>query len=213
MLTVYWVRHGENKANLTKEFSYKYVDYSLTAKGIRQVQQTAEFFRDKNIEAIYTSPLKRAVESAEIIARTLHLDFSIIEQFREINVGSLERQMPTAELWDLHDRILTDWICGKHDSTFPDGENYFTLLERMRAGFEEVMCHKSEGNILVVAHKSNIMATISALCRDVDMDALLHIENHYCSITELEFYPGDENIVGRLRCWASCSHLQEADFA
>ena len=72
MHTIYWVRHGENKANITKEFSYKYVDYSLTPKGIQQAQQTARFFRNKNIQTIYTSPLKRAVETAEIIARALH---------------------------------------------------------------------------------------------------------------------------------------------
>src|SRR5689334_11384024 len=131
MHTIYWVRHGENKANITKEFSYKYVDYSLTPKGIQQAQQTARFFRDKNIQAMYTSPLKRAVETAEIIARVLHLDFTPIEEFREINVGSLEGQVPTPELWAFHNRILADWQNGRHDLMFPDGENYVMLIERM----------------------------------------------------------------------------------
>jgi broad specificity phosphatase PhoE len=43
------VRHGENPANLNNEFSYKLVDYSLILKGRLQAQQTAEYFRDKNI--------------------------------------------------------------------------------------------------------------------------------------------------------------------
>ena len=43
--TIYLVRHGENTANITKEFSYKLVDYSLTAKGVQQAEQTAEYFK------------------------------------------------------------------------------------------------------------------------------------------------------------------------
>ena len=64
---LYLVRHGENMANLTKEFSYRHVDYSLTPKGVLQAQQTAAYFTDKHIHEIYTSPLKRAVETADII--------------------------------------------------------------------------------------------------------------------------------------------------
>ena len=60
MNTLYLVRHGENRANLTKQFSYKTVDYPLTPKGVLQAQQTAEFFQDKQIDEIYASPLKRA---------------------------------------------------------------------------------------------------------------------------------------------------------
>jgi len=58
---LYLVRHGENLANLTKEFSYRQVDYSLTPKRVLQAQQTAACFTDKNIHEIYASPLKRAV--------------------------------------------------------------------------------------------------------------------------------------------------------
>ena len=42
MQRVFLIRHGENQANLTKEFSYRLVDYPLNAKGILQARQTAE---------------------------------------------------------------------------------------------------------------------------------------------------------------------------
>jgi broad specificity phosphatase PhoE len=47
MTTLYLVRHGENLANITKEFSYRAVDYPLTPKGILQAEQTAEYFAAK----------------------------------------------------------------------------------------------------------------------------------------------------------------------
>ena len=73
MTRVYLVRHGENPANLLKQFSHRLVDYSLTPKGIAQAEQTAAFFLDKRIDAIYSSPLKRARKTAEIIGAALGL--------------------------------------------------------------------------------------------------------------------------------------------
>ena len=109
MNTIYLVRHGENKANITKEFSYKKVDYPLTTKGILQAQQTADFFKDKAIDEVYASPLRRARETAEIIASTLDLQVTVIENFREVNVGALEGRPPDADNWAIHNRIVADW--------------------------------------------------------------------------------------------------------
>jgi broad specificity phosphatase PhoE len=137
--TLYVVRHGENPANINREFSYKLIDYSLTPKGVRQAEETAVFFRDKDIHEVYSSPLKRALETAEIIAAPLGLPVVIREEFRENNVGDLEKEPPTDENWALHDRIIADWYAGRHDSTFPGGEDFHTLVGRVRAGIIGVL--------------------------------------------------------------------------
>lgn len=94
MTTLYLVRHGENVANLTKEFSHRAVDYSLTDKGRAQAAQTADFFRGHAIDAVYSSPLRRARETAEAIAAVVGKPVTVVEDFREINVGVLEGQAP-----------------------------------------------------------------------------------------------------------------------
>ncbi|MCB0162068.1 MAG: histidine phosphatase family protein, partial [Caldilineaceae bacterium] len=81
----YLVRHGENPANLTKEFSYRDVDYSLTPKGVLQAQQTAAYFRNVPVDAVVASPLKRTRETAAIIADALGLPVEVMEDFREVN--------------------------------------------------------------------------------------------------------------------------------
>src|ERR1051326_5463373 len=136
--TIYLVRHGENMANITKEFSYKLVDYSLTAKGLLQAQQTADYFAEKHIDGIYSSPLKRALETANIIGQRLGLAVTPMEEFREVNVGSLEGQPPTAENWAAHNKIVEDWYHGHFTSMFPNGENLLMLLDRMKTGLLEV---------------------------------------------------------------------------
>ncbi len=207
MNTIYLVRHAENTANLTKEFSHRLVDYSLTAKGIVQAEQTAVYFKDKPIDEIYSSPLKRARETADIIAQELHLPAGIVEQFREVNVGSLEGRPPDAENWALHERILQDWQEGRHKSTFPAGENYTMLLARMRSGLREISAHKKNQHIIVVAHGGIITATIADLCSNVDIEQLLHVENHNCSITEIELSINGEHMEATLKRWASYEHL------
>ncbi|MFN8540716.1 MAG: histidine phosphatase family protein [Thermomicrobiales bacterium] len=77
--TLFVVRHGENPANINREFSYKLIDYSLTPEGVRQAEETAAFFRDKDIHEVWSSPLKRAVETAEIIAAPHGLPVGLVE--------------------------------------------------------------------------------------------------------------------------------------
>src|SRR6266849_4142833 len=88
---LYLVRHGENQANVTKEFSYKLVDYPLNAKGVQQAEQTAAYFqRAIPLDAAFASPLKRASQTGEIIARAQNLPLTVMEEFREVNVGEFE---------------------------------------------------------------------------------------------------------------------------
>jgi broad specificity phosphatase PhoE len=204
---LYLVRHGENAANLTKEFSYRQVDYSLTAKGVLQAQQTAVYFTDKNIHEIYASPLKRAVETAEILARALHVNIVILEHFREVNVGTLEGQPVRAEHWELYHRIFDDWFAGKSATTFPEGESYVTLWERMRAGLQCILAHKSGQNMVIVGHRGLFAATLKDVCSGIDVEWLHHRPNHNCSITEILAVWRDGTVKGELIHWASSSHL------
>ena len=209
MNTIYLVRHGENKANITKEFSYKKVDYPLTAKGVIQAQQTAEYFKDKHIDEIYSSPLRRARETAEIIASALGLKVVVMENFREVNVGVLEGRPPDAANWAIHNQVIADWYNNRPETAFPGGENYIQVLNRMREGMQRVVSNNSGKNIVIVAHGGIITATMREICQNGDVEELLSRENHNCSITEIELSGADEQLEGVLKAWASHSHLYD----
>jgi broad specificity phosphatase PhoE len=204
---LYLVRHGENVANLTKEFSYRQVDYSLTAKGVLQAQQTAAYFTDKNIHEIYASPLKRAVETADILARVLHVPVVMLEHFREVNVGTLEGQPVKAEHWDLYHRIFADWFAGKGATTFPGGESYDMLWARMRAGLQRVLAYKAGHNMIIVGHGGLFTATLQDMCPGSDVAWLRQRPNHNGSITEILAVWRDRTVEGELVHWASSAHL------
>ena len=207
MNKLYFVRHGENIANITKQFSCRLVDYSLTAKGSLQAQQTATWFREKGIDVVYTSPLKRAQETAQIIADPLGCPVTIIEEFREVNVGSLEGQPPTAELWAIHNRIVASWFSGNPLNRFPDGDDYPALVQRMKVGMKRILEGKTGENIIVVGHGGMFTFTLNHLCPDVNMDWLFYQKNENCSITEIEAEVREGQPYGRLLRWASNDHL------
>ncbi len=204
---LYLVRHGENWANITKEFSSRRVDYSLTPKGVLQAQQTAEYFRSKKIDAIYSSPLKRAQETAQIIADALGLPVVVQENLREVNVGDLEGQAPTAELWAYHNAVVLDWLTGHPERRFPKGEDYRTLCRRMRAAVEEMIRGRKGGNIIAVGHGGQFSFTLADFCPDFNLQWLREREYANCAITELSVESGAGEIQGQVILWAQRDHL------
>jgi broad specificity phosphatase PhoE len=209
MATIYLVRHGENPANLTREFSHRLVDYSLTPKGIRQAQQVAAYFRTLPIDQIFSSPLKRARETAEIIGAEIGLPVTVSEAFREINVGTLEGQQPTDELWAFHDGIFRAWFEGRRETAFPEGEDHHTLAGRMHAGLLEVIGDNPDGRSIVVGHGGIFTATIAQLCPDCDILTIVRQGNRNCSVTEIEAEVRDGVVYGSLVRWADGSHLSD----
>jgi broad specificity phosphatase PhoE len=211
--TVYLVRHGENLANITREFSYKKVDYPLTERGVRQAEQTAACFAGRgarsSIDAVFSSPLKRAVQTAEIIGAATGHPVTILEGLREINCGEYDGRPPTDEMWAEHDRILSRWRAGDHGIRFPGGEDFHELMARARSALARVVEGRDGQSLLVVAHGGSVGAALNAVCRDLDHELVWTVPNRNCAITELELHTEGADSWGLLKSWAACDHLDE----
>lgn len=205
-VTVYLVRHGENPANITHEFSYRKVDYGLNDKGRLQAEQSAAFFKDKGIDALWSSPLKRAYETAQIIAAPLALPVQVHEGFREVNIGDLEG-FPTLENWQLHDEIVLGWFAGKTERAFPGGENYPQLLGRFERGLRMIAAVPGVQRAVVVAHGGLFSFTLRHIVREFDVNILRTHRNHNCSITTIQIDPDEQGLNGELIEWAFHGHL------
>ena len=83
------VRHGESESNLQRIVAGQRVDKSLTVKGRRQAQETAKGLKGRTIGRIVSSHLKRAHETAEIIAQFLGLEVEILPDLAEVDYGEI----------------------------------------------------------------------------------------------------------------------------
>ncbi len=207
MNQLHLVRHGENKANITKEFSYKLVDYQLNKKGRLQAQQAAAALKGKSIQAIYTSPLKRAYQTAEIIGEALDLNPILSEAFREVNVGDLEGQPPTEDNWKILRRVVQAWVEGKKDVSFPGGENYHQLWSRYKQGLLDAVRAYPDQDILIAGHGGLFTFTLMDLCPNVNIEKLIQSENHNASITRINLSFENGQLIGELVNWANTDHL------
>jgi broad specificity phosphatase PhoE len=225
--TLFLVRHGENRANIRREFSYKKIDHPLTALGVRQAEQTAAYFaglgngpggqgngrmNGQGIDAIISSPLKRARQTAEIIGAATGHAVTVVEEFREINCGDFDGAPPTDALWEHHDRILRSWRDGDLDAQFPGGENYHMLLARVRKALAQAVAGRDGQKIVIVAHGGIVGASLKDVCPDLDPRIIWTVPNRNCAVTEVELHApsldADMSVArGVLKRWADCSHL------
>jgi broad specificity phosphatase PhoE len=207
MPTLFFLRHGENRANLTKEFSCRRVDYPLTPRGRLQAGQAAAALRVLAVRAVYASPLRRALETAEIIAAALKLPVTVLEELRELDVGDLEVTGGSAEGWRLHNLVIQAWLSGSPETAFPGGEDWHAAAGRMRRGVERTLAEYPQGPSLLVGHGGLFAAALPDLCPAEDAAALRQRELYNCSLTELVMRREAGRWTGRVVRWADASHL------
>ena len=85
----YFVRHGEIQSNIDKVYA-GWSDEALTDVGMRQAEEAGEALKGKGIGVLYCSPLKRAVQTAEIIGEAIGLVPIVDGHFKEMKMGPWE---------------------------------------------------------------------------------------------------------------------------
>jgi broad specificity phosphatase PhoE len=139
---VWYIRHGHNPANQPpRQLSHKAIDHPLTGLGVAQATELAGRLGHLAVPAaIYASPMRRAVQTAEIIAGATGGEVVIVEELRELNVGELDGRHDE-QAWAIHDQVLADWLAGRHDSAFPGGEDYHQASARLAVALRNALRH------------------------------------------------------------------------
>ncbi|HAB93387.1 MAG TPA: histidine phosphatase family protein [Lachnospiraceae bacterium] len=140
---IYIVRHGQTEMNNRKVLQGR-SDYPLNGAGIAQAQKAADELKHISFTKVYTSPLKRAVQTAEIIAPKAHA--VIDDRLIEMDYGPYEG----TDLNRLPSEILTFFSDFVHNPA-PDGmEQLSSVVERAGNFLEEI--RNLEGDILISTH-------------------------------------------------------------
>ena len=163
MPRIYFVRHGENRANVERLMSWRVIDYPLTELGQRQAEAVAGWFRGRPIEAVYASPLLRARETADRIARVVGAEVVEAEALRELNVGELDG-LGDADSWAVHDGIVARWRRGEWEARFPGGESYREAYDRLAGLVAELIERHPTGDVVAVGHGGLFTTVLPRLC-------------------------------------------------
>jgi len=184
-MKLYFVRHGESEANLLREISNRGTRHGLTAKGREQATALAQALSREAIQHIYTSPLLRAVQTAEILAGRFNVPFQTADALREFDCGFVEGRSDTAA-WEIHSRIHESWLRnGERDARIDGGESFNDIRQRF-IPFVEGMAQAfagSESIIVLVGHGGTYRCMLPLILRNID-DAFIvkHGISYTCAI-------------------------------
>lgn len=194
------VRHGETPWNRENRIQ-GHTDIELSDYGRLQVRKLALAMQGEKITAIYSSPLKRAYETARTIAGFHHLDICIERDLQELNHGDLE-SLTIQELKEKYGELLRQWIENPASVVFPNAESLTQLQERTWEIIRKIV--DASEDTLVVSHG---MAIMTILCRIQDLD-LTHAKQMFVNMaskTVVEFSNG----CGTITLLNDTSHLDD----
>ena len=135
MTRIFLIRHGETEWNKIGRLQ-GHSDVKLSPEGIRQAQLLAEHAPFRTFDAIYSSDLSRAVNTAKILAAKFHLRVVEERGLREVNFGEWEGKTAD-ELRD--DPDFQSWLAGDNTVKPPRGESNADFVRRICKIFESIV--------------------------------------------------------------------------
>lgn len=145
------VRHGQTEWNRVERFRGR-ADLSLNETGIRQAEAAAARLKGQQVAVIYSSPLKRALQTADIIARELKLPVQFLEGLIDIDFGSFQG-LSAEEARKKDNKLLTMWLEQPHLVRFPNGESLDIVRQRVLKAVDELAAKHKDQTVILVSHK------------------------------------------------------------
>ena len=158
MTTLLLARHGESDWNRARRWQ-GFCDRPLTERGRHQAAALAERLAELALDAVYSSDLERARQTAEAVARAQGLEVQQLAALREVDVGSwsgLTREEAEARFPDGFRR----WRAG--GTGWDEGESYGAMSKRVLAAVDEIARRHEGGRVLIVSHGGPIRAVHGA---------------------------------------------------
>lgn len=182
---VYIFRHGETNYNLENRWQGCGIDAVLNSKGLEQARVLAEKVASLNLTMLYSSPLIRAVQTANVIVQRIGIDvpIMILQDLREGNFGVVEG-VTFDEAYQQYGKDFVDAICWptvqNWDNMFPGGETKHNMFNRVLGCLNCIIYGSEDVNIGVVCHAG----VLSALKCGLGLEAT---PNPNCSILHLQY--------------------------
>ena len=158
------VRHGETEHNRNR-LTLGRAEIPLNVRGIAQARAVAASFL-RPPAAIYTSPLRRAADTAGAIALATGASVAVEPDLVEMEVGDMEHLAP-ADLRARYPDFLKQWLSpDAGDARMPGGETLREVQDRAWAAIERIRVAHPDGEVVAVTHNFVILTVV---CRAIGL--------------------------------------------
>ena len=201
MTELLFIRHGETDWNRQQRFQGQ-IDVPLNATGQAQAQRLAARLADEPHQALFSSDLLRARETAAPLASAWKMDAAVpLAGFREQNFGVLEGlDVPTIK--EHHPDLWLHWLEHRADFALPGGESLRQFHARVLAAVRELAAAYSWQRLAVVTH-GGVLDMLWRTAQGLPLDGQRECEIPNTGLNRLRWVQG----TLRVEQWADAAHL------
>ena len=192
-LHIFLIRHGRTEWNKKKIFR-GHIDIPLDEVGRNQADATGSFLRNINLTVIYSSPLKRALETAQIIKKYQNNSVEIVPYpgFLDLNYGEWEGKT-YEKVKRSYPELYQMWEKEPNRVKIPKGETLWEAKRRSWQALREVIS-KHQGYVGIVSHRV-INKLIICSILGIDESGFWKIKQDPCCINIIECHNGRFTIL------------------
>jgi probable phosphoglycerate mutase len=200
--TIIFVRHGLTDWNRAGRFQGQ-IDIPLNAEGIEQAERTGAVFREDRIDAVYSSDLARARQTAEPISRATGLPVLLESGLRERRYGVLEGRT--------HDEVLRDhpdtygrWRARDPDFVLPGGGESLRELHRRVADQMRALAASHAGQTIVAVTHGGVLDCIYRIAARLPLEAPRSFDLRNASLNRVRWDGAGFSVAS----WGDVAHLE-----
>lgn len=188
---LFLIRHGNTEFN-TKKLFRGHIDVPLDAAGMKQAEQTGKFLRNIKIDSIYSSPLNRAYNTAEIIEKlqSVKSKIEIIKEegFTDLNFGDWEGK-GYDDVKSSHPAIFDMWMKQPFSAVIPGGETLYNAQNRSWETLKKIVAQNTGTFLTIVTHRIITKLLIMKML-DIGSSGIWKINQDPCCINIFEYRYG-----------------------
>lgn len=177
-MNIVFIRHGRTELN-DKHVYAGVIDSEISHKGIDEINSIKKHLQKIKFHEIYSSPLKRAVQTTELLAENYKID----SRLSEMNFGIFEG-LSYSEMESKYALESKAWAEDVLNYSIPKGESLAEVFDRTKAFIEEVSSKK--GDILVVTHGGVIACALSLVFNQYDYFYKFKVMHGTASVISIE---------------------------
>lgn len=191
-MTLYLMRHGETEG--PKRVYKGHIDVPLSKEGIKQVEKVAEILklfvgkRELNNRIILSSPLERAVKTAEILGRALSIEYRTMEILKERSFGKWEG-LSLDQIVSLYPEEFERWRQNPAKFSPPEGESTIDVSKRAKKAIEQILKEYKGYEVFITAH-GGINRVILCNLLNIPLENIFKIEQDFTCVNIIDFYDG-----------------------